>query len=670
MMGVLRLCLLLLLLAFVSGVVSVLGGSALVYYRAGSPLDIAGLAKPVRPAAGVERWDHAGADPGGTRFARADAVTPATVGQLSHAWTYSTGDLVTHAAQMAQSAAEATPILVDDKLIFCTPFNEIIALDPGSGVELWRHDPAIDLDQRPAHNFTCRGVAKWSDPGGTGACTDRIFMGTNDGRLVAVDQETGLACKAFGRLGTVKIDPGKALEWPGEYQITSPPAVAGNVIVVGSAVAESVRVDAPHGTVRAFDARTGDLLWDFDPIPRSQDMASAGTWLGRFPPVEGGANSWAPMSVDPDRGLVFLATGGTSPAHYGGQRPGDNAWSNSLIAVDAATGRVAWSYQIVRHDVWDYDLPTQPILTTVETEQGMKDAVIQLSKTGHVFVLDRDTGRPLFAVEEAPVPPRSAPGEVLSPTQPVPAFHPALLPGRTTYRDAFGLTWVDRMLCRRKIRANWVAGPFGAPTIQGTVLLPAPGAGAAWSGAAVDPARNLLVVNLSNVGEIIRLGPPNAAAQLLERDSGAELQPQTGAPYAAVRAPLMSPLGLPCTPPPWGVLAALDLTKGRIAWRTTLGTTETETLGISLPFGTPVIGGPMTTTGGLVFVASTRDSYLRAFDVETGRELWKGKLPAPGHATPMTYMWEGRQYVVIYAGGHADGGARFGDALVAFAVPS
>lgn len=670
MTGLLRLSLLLILLAFVSACVSILGGSALVYYRAASPLDIAGLAKPVREVEPVPGWAHAGGDAGGMKYADAPGLTPATVSQLRRVWSYETGDLQSRPDLVADSGAEATPILVGEKLVFCTPFNEVVALDPESGVELWRHDPAIDLDQRPAHHFTCRGVASWSGTGETGPCAHRIFMGTNDGRLVAVDRETGLACKGFGRLGTVNIDPGKPLEWPGEYQITSPPAVAGNVVIVGSAIAESQRVDAPPGTVRAFDARTGDPLWDFDPIPRSQDMASAGTWLGQFPPVEGGANTWAPMSVDAERGLVFLATGGTSPAHYGGQRPGDNAWSNSVIAVDVGTGRVVWSYQIVHHDVWDYDLPTQPILTSVETERGTKDAVIQVSKAGHVFVLDRDSGRPLLPVEEQEVPVRAVPGEVLSPTQPVPSFLPAALPGRVDHRNAFGLTWFDRMLCRRKLEALWTGGPFAAPTLQGTAVFPSTGAGASWSGAAFDPSRNLLVVNISNLGEIVRLGPPNAAAQLKQRDTGAELEPQTGTPYAAVRAPLVSPIGLPCTPPPWGVLAAIDLSKGRLAWRTTLGTTEAEMFGLSLPFGTRVIGGPITTSGGLVFVASTTDSFLRAFDVETGKELWKAELPAPGHATPMTYRWKGKQYVVIYAGGHAGAGKRFGDSLVAFAIPS
>jgi quinoprotein glucose dehydrogenase len=598
-------------------------------------------------------------------------ITTANVGTLERAWVYSTGDLRSKPQAIRRSAGESTPILVEDSLVFCTPFNEVIALDPGTGAEKWRHDPNIDLEQRPANQFVCRGVAHWRQEGAAGACTSRILGGTNDGRVFAIDAKTGAPCADFGTDGEFRIDPGMELLWPGEFQITSAPTVAGDIVVVGSAISDNARVIAPRGTVRAFDARTGEPRWSFDPVPRRHDAANAADWLGGFPPQEGHANAWAPMSFDAGRGLLFISTSSPSPDFFGGLRPGDNRYANSIVALQARTGEVVWSFQTVHHDVWDYDVPAQPALLTITKDGAARDVVVIAAKTGLLFVLDRDTGEPVLPVEERAAPQEgAAPGESLSPTQPFPTATPPLVPNTVDAKHAFGLTWFDRRACARAIRSLRADGLYTPPTERGTLMLPFTGGGGNWGGGAYDPSRNLFVVNLSNLAHLIQLIPADKVAEAAEVMHDSEIAPQTGALFGMRRELLLSPFDLPCTPPPWGVLAAVDLADGEIVWRRTLGTIEDLTRGLArTELGTPTIGGPMITAGGLVFIGATLDYYLRAFDVSTGKELWKGRLPAAATATPMTYEWNGRQYVVIFAGGYSKIDAPPGDELIAFALP-
>ncbi|MYD97256.1 MAG: pyrroloquinoline quinone-dependent dehydrogenase, partial [Gammaproteobacteria bacterium] len=612
-------------------------------------LDIAGTASETpRPPDTVDvghDWRHYGGDPGGHRYSQADQISEANVTRLAPFWEYRTGDMTTRADHMNQTATQGTPILVNDALVFCTPFNDVIALDPASGVEQWRFDPGIDLGQDPANQFVCRGVTHWRDAGATGMCADRIFMGTNDARLIALDAATGSRCTGFGTDGEVRVDPGMPLLWPGEFQITSPPVTVGDTVVVGSAIGDNARVVAPVGSVRAFDARTGASRWEWDPIPRKANDPAAPTWQGGQPPAEGHANAWAPMSVDEERGLVFVPTSSPSPDFFGGLRPGDNRHANSVVALAAATGEVRWSFQTVHHDIWDYDVPAQPGLYSVWRDGALHDVVAQVTKTGFVFVLDRDTGEPFLPVEERPVPQTGAPGEWLSPTQPFPVAPPPIVPNRLSPGDAFGLTLFARLSCRSWIAESVADGLFTPPSEQGTVLYPFTGGGANWGGAAYDPMRNLLVVNMNNLAHHIQLIPGDLVEHARRVFHDQEVSPQTGAPFGMKRELLLSPLGLPCTPPPWGVLAAVDLASGEIVWRTALG----EVFGV--PLGLPSVGGPIVTAGGLVFIGATpMDDVLRAFDVETGALLWQGQLPAGGQATPMTYVWGGRQYVVIYAG--------------------
>ncbi|MFZ5618126.1 MAG: pyrroloquinoline quinone-dependent dehydrogenase [Pseudomonadota bacterium] len=654
-----------------AALLSILGGSAVWLLGGAHSLDIKGRAEAIAAPTKSGPWSHYGADAGGSRYSGLDDITRENVGTLARAWTYSTGDLQTKPQAIRRSAGEATPILVEDSLIFCTPFNEIIALDPGTGVEKWRHDPKINLEQRPANQFVCRGVAYWKDTAASGRCASRIFSGTNDGRLIAVDATTGTPCEDFGESGVVSIDPGMELLWPGEFQITSAPTIAGDIVVIGSSISDNARVEAPRGTVRAYDARTGALSWIFDPIPREGNAPNAADWKGDFPRVEGHANVWAPMSFDAARGLIFASTSSPSPDFFGGLRPGDNRYSNSIVALKAETGEVVWSYQTVHHDVWDYDLPAQPGLYTIEKDGAARDVVVMAAKTGLLFVLDRDTGEPVLPIEERTVPQEgAAPGEVLSPTQPFPTATPQIVPDMVKAKDAFGLTWFDKRACAKAIGSLRADGLFTPPTEQGTLFLPFTGGGGNWGGGAYDASRNLFVINMSNVAHLIQLIPADKVEEVEEVLHDSEVSPQAGAPFGMRRELLLSPLDLPCTPPPWGVLAAVDLSSGAIVWRRTLGTIEDLTDGAAkIELGTPTIGGPMATAGGLVFIGATLDYYLRAFDIETGEELWKGRLPTTATATPMTYEWNGRQYVVIFTGGYSNIDAPPGDELIAFALP-
>ncbi|MDH3532562.1 MAG: PQQ-binding-like beta-propeller repeat protein, partial [Gammaproteobacteria bacterium] len=451
--------------------------------------------------------------------------------------------------------------------------------------------------------------------------------------------------------------------------ITSPPVVVADTVIIGSAISDNARVVAPAGSVRAFDARSGEALWDFDPIPRGESDEARKEWQGTQPPQEGHANVWAPMSVDLERGFVFLPTTSPSPDFYGGLRPGDNRHANSVVALHAATGKVVWGFQTIHHDVWDYDVPAQPGLYSVWKDGRVHDVVVQVTKAGFVFVLERDNGEPFLPIEERPVPQGGVPGEALSPTQPFPSVTPALVPDTVSADDAFGITWFDKRACRKRIEAARHEGLFTPPTTAGTILLPFTGGGANWGGPAYDPERNLLIINMSNMAHHVMLFPAAEFDAMRAAYPDKEVSPQEGAPFGMKREPLLSALGLPCTPPPWGVLAAVDLGSGEIVWRRTIGTTEDLSPGPALELGTPSMGGPIVTAGGLIFIGGTMDHYLRAFDVATGAELWRGRLPAPGQATPMTYQWNGRQYVVIFAGGNARMGTALGDSLIAFALP-
>jgi quinoprotein glucose dehydrogenase len=600
-------------------------------------------------------WEYWGGDPGGMRFSPLAQITPTNVGNLVRAWEYHTGDLDKRApALMARTKFEATPLLVEDSLIFCSPFNAVIALDPGTGAQKWRYDP-VSTAQRPGNRYVCRGVTYWVDKEApeNAVCRARIFMGTNDARVIALDARTGLPCADFGTGGEIGLDIGMKLVWPGEFQITSPPVVARGVVVVGSSISDNVRVEAPLGTVRAFDARTGRPRWSFDPL--IHDGIDAGH-----------ANVWAPMSVDENRGLVFLPTSSPSPDFWGGKRPGNNAHADSVVALRAETGELMWSFQTVHHDVWDYDLPAQPTLARIDTGEGTRDVVIQPTKQGFVFVLDRDTGKPVWPVEERSVPQGGAEGEQLSPTQPFPTHVPALMPQRFFEADVFKpFPSLGRSSCEERLAGLRNDGLFTPPSTQGTLEYPMTGGGVNWGGAAFDPVNQILYANTSHAAHIIKLIPRDET-EGLEPPQGVDFGPQRGAPFAMTRVVALSRLGLLCNKPPWGALVAVDLRAGKILWQSSVGTTEDKApLGIAFNWGTPLVNGLVITAGGLVFTGAM-DAYLRAFDAKSGGELWQGRPPVPGIANPMTYLWKGEQYVAIGAGGHSESGTTIGDSVVAF----
>jgi quinoprotein glucose dehydrogenase len=437
-------------------------------------------------------------------------------------------------------------------------------------------------------------------------------------------------------------------------------------------VSDNARIDAPSGVVRGFDARDGRLRWAFDLAPPDFDyetglVSDAGYALGT-------PNVWAAMSVDAERGLVFIPTGNAAPDYYHGERRAMNHYGSSVVALRGATGEVVWSFQTVHDDLWDFDVPAQPTLTTIEIDGEPRAALVQTTKMGLLFVLDRETGEPLLGVEERPVPTAgAAPGEVISPTQPFPAT-PILVRDQISPDDAWGLTPWDRGKCRELIAAYRFDGMYTPPSLQGSIMYPGNAGGSNWGGIAVDPQRQLALVRSSNLPWVVRLIPRADFHAEREADRGHEYGPQIGTPYGMRRDMLVSPLGLPCVPPPWGTLAAVDLRSGQIRWQVPHGTIrDLAPVPIPLTLGIPGLGGPMVTETGLVFIAAAMDDYLRAFDTETGEELWKARLPAGGQATPMGYQVEfedgsARQYVLIAAGGHGRAGTTLGDHVVAFAL--
>jgi quinoprotein glucose dehydrogenase len=433
-------------------------------------------------------------------------------------------------------------------------------------------------------------------------------------------------------------------------------------------------VDAPLGIVRAYDARSGALRWQWDPIPRDPRDPAYAESHPEAARKTGAANAWSVLSTDPERGLVFVPTSSPSPDFYGGERPGSNRYANSVVALRASTGEVVWSFQAVHHDLWDYDVPAQPTLTTLQRGNQRIPVVVQATKMGHLFVLHRETGEPLHPIEERPVPASTVPGEHAWPTQPFPTRPPPLVLQELRPDDAWGLTFWDRGICRDRIRRLRWEGMFTPPSLEGTLLIPGYMGGTNWGGVAIDSGRSLVILNATNLAFQVRLIPRQDFEK--ERSQGQallrEFAPQAGTPFGMVREPVLSPLLLPCTPPPWGTLSAVSLATGEILWQVPLGTVP-DRIPIPIPinFGVPNLGGPIVTAGGLVFIGAAMDSYIRAFDLETGEELWKDRLPAGGQATPMTFRLTetGRQYLVIAAGGHGKIGTRRGDHVVAYALP-
>jgi quinoprotein glucose dehydrogenase len=633
-----------------------------------------GSPRPLDASGPVADWPAYGGDAGGLRYSPLTQITRENVGDLEIAWEHHSGDVSKGSATESRTSFNATPIVVGDTLYYCTGRNRVFALDAETGKERWSFDPRQRLTKLAGpYPRTCRGVSHWRDPvaDSDAACAARIFTGTLDAELIAIDAASGRPCADFGAGGRVALRDDVGAPDPTEYYVTSPPLVIRDAVVVGALISDNLRRDAPSGVVRAFDARTGALRWSWDPVPpgwRPPPEWEAGQ--GRF--TAGTANVWSILSGDESRGLVFAPTGNAAPDYFAASRHGLDAYSSSTVALDAATGAVRWSFQTVHHDVWDYDVPAQPALLSLPIDGGEVPAVLQVTKMGHVFLLHRETGAPLFPVEERPVPATDVPGETLSPTQPFPTHPPGLHPARLRPQDAWGFTPWDRGRCAEKIASLRSEGLFTPPSLDGSIEFPGPAGGPNWGGASIDPTRHVMYLNQMHLAAVVKL-IPRAEYEALDKSRYAypnELYPQAGTPYAVARMPLLSPLGSPCNAPPWGTLSAVDLVSGELLWRSRLGTTRDQApFPLWLPLGAPNLGGSIVTAGGVVFIGATTDRFLRGFDAQTGEEIWSQRLPYTANATPMTYRLrpDARQYLVVASGGH--GWSEPGDALLAFALP-
>jgi quinoprotein glucose dehydrogenase len=633
-------------------------------------------------------WPAYGRDPGGARHSPLTQVTRDNVARLETAWTYHTGEAGVVVERGRPPALEATPLVVDGTMYLSTPLGRAIALDPATGKERWRYDPGVD-PQRGYGDFASRGVAYWRDRGrADGPCARRVFVATIDARLVALDAAAGRPCAGFGSGGVVDLRRGLRVP-PFEfqaYEVTSPPAVVGDVVVAGSAIADNARLAPASGEVRGFDARTGALRWTFDPIPQDARDPAHATWRDGSAARTGGGNVWSLIVADPERDLVFLPTSSPAPDYFGGMRRGENRYASSLVALRASTGKVAWHFQTVHHDLWDYDNAAPPALAVVKRAGAEVPAVLQATKTGMLFVLHRETGDPVFPVEERPVPRSTVADEEAWPTQP---FGIRLSPHSYAADEAWGPTPEARAWCREQIAPLRNEGIFTPPSLEGTLAVPGNIGGAHWGGVAVDAARQVAVVPVNRIPAVVQLLPQAGFDREGRRREDTargltdwEYTRMGGTPYVMRRRLLLGPTGLPCSPPPFGSLVAVSLATGRVAWDVPLGAMPAlkqpltydggrQREGAPPPpanAGSVNLGGPIVTASGLVFIGATLDRMIRAFDVETGRELWKAALPAGARATPMTYEAGGRQYVVIAAGGSGPFGT--GDAIVAFALPA
>ncbi|MFO1304974.1 MAG: pyrroloquinoline quinone-dependent dehydrogenase [Burkholderiales bacterium] len=610
-----------------------------------------------------EGWPSYGGDAGGTRYSRAAQINRENVATLRKAWEYRTGDVSDGTGAISATSFQATPILFEDSLYLCSPFNRAIALDPRTGAARWTYDPKVEIRKDNQTRKTdggalrCRGVTAWADAKAPvdAVCSRRIFQGVIDGRLIALDARTGRVCTDFGKGGTIDLNTLKNFG-EGQVSMSSPPVTFENLVIVGSAIGDNVRNDMPHGIVRAFDARTGAQVWSWDPIPTAlADKTGAG-------------NTWAPISVDTARGLVVLPTSSPSPDYWGGDRTAEMPYTTAVVTLNARTGERVWHFQTIRHNLWDYDLASQPALVTIRRDGLAKDAVAQATKMGFVFVLDRETGVPLFPVVEHSVPGSDVPGEAAAATQPVPTLPKPIARQAMKAEDAWGLFYFDAKSCERQLAALDNHGLYTPPSVRGAIVFPLFGGGSNWGSVAYDPASNLLVANTMNLVGMAQVVPRADFDAVAKAHPDDQATPQRGTPFGMRRKILMSFLGVPCNPPPWGELSAIDLATGEIRWRVPLGQVKKGPFYTFERWGSPNIGGPVVTAGGLVFIAATMDKKIRAFDLATGEKKWEARLPAFGMATPMTYESGGKQYVVIAAGGHGALGG-FGDSLIAFALP-
>jgi quinoprotein glucose dehydrogenase len=660
----------------------------LVYAGFNDPQQVNGTLNALVPASRTSTeidaadWPAYGRTQEGTRYSPLQQITPENVKDLQVAWTFRTGDMK-GPNDPGEITNEVTPIKIGDLLYLCSPHQILFALDAKTGTLKWKFDPKLKADPSFQH-VTCRGVSyvdlsasaaatAASGPAATATCTRRIYLPVNDGHLYALDALTGQRCEGFGNNGDLDLQHAQPVTTPGMYEPTSPSIITSKVIIVAGAVEDNFSSREPSGVIRGFDVRTGELLWAFDPgakepnhIPGPDEHYTLSS-----------PNSWAPAAYDAKLDIVYLPMGVTTPDIWGGNRtPEQEKYASGLLALHASTGKLAWFYQTAHHDLWDMDQPSQPTLADIADKDGKNVPVVYApAKTGNLFVLDRRTGVPVVPAPETPVPQGAAPGDHVSPTQPF---------SQLTYRpsknltdgDMWGATMYDQLVCRVMFHRLRYEGTFTPPSLQGTLVFPGNLGMFEWGGIAVDTDRQIAVANpiaLPFVSRLIPRGPGNPMEPVPgAKGSGTEsgIQPQYGVPYGVKINAFLSPLGLPCKQPAWGYISAIDLKTNEIVWKKRIGTVR-DSSPIPLPFkmGMPMLGGPIVTAGGVVFIGATADNYIRAFDVNNGKELWQARLPAGGQATPMSFSTDGRQYVVIAAGGHGSFGTKLGDYVIAYALP-
>ncbi|MGE5150800.1 MAG: membrane-bound PQQ-dependent dehydrogenase, glucose/quinate/shikimate family [Rhodospirillaceae bacterium] len=615
-------------------------------------------------------WSAYGGTSAGQRYSPLTDVTPSNVSTLKVAWTFHTGD-IKRPGDPIETTYELTPIKVGDKLFICTPHDIAMALDPDSGRALWRFDPHIRKAKNLQH-LTCRGVSYHAAADASGACAKRIYLPTADARLFALDADTGKPCPDFGEGGAVNLwqgmpDPARHV---GEYYSTSPPVVTRELVIIAGEVTDNYSTDEPSGVVRAYDATTGRLVWNFDsgnpdatePIAPDQHY------------VKNSPNSWSIASADEQLGLLYVPYGNQTPDQWGaGRGANTERFASSITALDIATGKVRWVYQTVHHDLWDMDVGAQPSLLDLQTPDGLVPALVAPTKTGNLFVLDRRTGAPIFPAPEKPVPQDAASGDHTAPTQPFSSV--TLMPtAPLREQDMWGVLLFDQLACRIAFRRLRYDGPFTPPSTRGSLVFPGNFGVIDWGGIAVDPVRQIAFANPSYMAFVdVLVARDKARPKPGQRPSSEQgSNPNYGAPYSADLHPFLSFLGLPCQAPPWGYVAGLDLRTGRLVYRRKNGTIQDQSpLPVPLAMGVPSLGGPIVTASGVAFLTSTLDYYVRAYDVADGRMLWQDRLPAGGQATPMTYRSDKthRQYVVVVAGGHGSLGTKAGDSIIAYTLP-
>jgi quinoprotein glucose dehydrogenase len=617
-------------------------------------------------------WPVYGGDAAGTKYSQLKQITPANVETLKQAWIFHTGDAY-QPAHGRPTAFEDTPLYIDGTLYVATPLGKVFALDPITGRARWSYDAKVPRDMGYG-DFATRGVSAWSD---THNSNRRIFLATIDARLIALDAATGKPCAGFGDNGVVDLRHDLRIKPRpngfADLEETSPPAIIGNTIILGSAIADNGSVDQPSGEVRAYDVISGKKKWTWHPIPQNPSAPGANTWKNGSAAKTGAANAWSIIVTDKKLGLVYIPTGSASPDFFGGERKGANLFANSVVALHADSGKMAWYFQTVHHDLWDYDVASPPLLYDIHRNGKTIPAIAIGSKTGNLFILNRQTGKPVFGVEERPVPQSDVPGEESSPTQPFPVLpHPFVSQKKLTPDDAWGIDDSDRAACRAEFAKLRSEGIFTPPSLRGSLLVPGNIGGMAWGGEAFDPIHRLLIVPVNQLPSEARLIPrakfDEEAKRGREVGGDWEYARQAGTPYGMARRFVLSPKRVPCIAPPWSMLKAIDADTGELRWQVPLGDLPwlTKVPG-SDKWGSISLGGPIVTAGGLVFIGSTVDPAIRAFDAATGRELWKATLPASARSTPMTFRGpDGKQYVLISAGGHGITGLPLGDALVAF----